>query len=234
MSLLPFLMGGGSSGGGGGTTSYLTLDSSVHVHFDANSIYQWTGIYPPIEQVSPLPALATSTGITYTNTSIPGQSWAGMTSAATDVDGAYVAGKTNVLFRLSETTNSVFNDGKTAAGAVADYLTYINARLAAHPWEYVVMFGTIPRGGTAGDATNNQRLKDADATIAADLATHHLDAFFGFRDLSPYFQPGTSREGFMALTTTCRETTAPYIHPIGSARDLIASRVAYGLQHIPV
>jgi hypothetical protein len=156
-----------------------------------------------------------------------------MASAASDVDAAYDPGKTNVLV-VSETTNSVFGDGKTAAATITDYLTYINGRLAAHPWEYVVMFGTIPRGGQAGDATNNARLLEVDALVQADLAAHHLDAFFGFRDLSPFYQDGTTRAGFMASTTTCYESTAPYIHPIGTARELMASRVAYGLQRIPV
>lgn len=228
--------GTGDGSGGAVAVDYLTLDSTVHVHFDANSIYANWGVYSGGKGIDQLPALvdlAASTGVTYSNTSIPGQSWAGMTSAATDIDAAYVAGKVNVL-AVSETTNSVFNDGKTAAGAVADYLAYINGRLAANPWDYVVMFGTVPRGGQAGDATNNARLVEADALIEADLAGNHVDAFFGFRDLSPFFLSGNAREGFMASTTTCLESTAPYIHPVGSARELLASRVAYGLQRIPV
>lgn len=236
MSLLGLLAASSVGGGGEEEPTYLTLDSTVHVHMDANSIWANWGVYAGSKSMDMLPALvdlATATGITYSNTSITGQSWAGMASAAADVDAAYVDGKTNVLV-VSETTNSVFLDGKTAAGAIADYLTYIEARLAENPWEYVVMFGTIPRGGTSGDATNNARLLAADALVQADLAAHHVDAFFGFRDLSPFYQDGTTRAGYMATTTTCYESTAPYIHPIGSARELLASRVAYGLARIPV
>lgn len=210
---------------------YLQLTNAVHLHIDANSIYAaW--VYAPIQEVGELAALTTATGIGWSNSSIPGQDWRDMASAASDVDAGYVAGKTNVLV-IGETTNSIFNDGRSTAQTLGDIEAYLAGRLAANPWEYVVMMGTIPRGGTAGDATNNARLLEVDDTIRADPTAYGLDLFIGYRDLSPFFRDGTTRAGFMTSTLTCLESTAPYIHPVGSARELIAARIADRLQEIP-
>lgn len=227
MLLLTTQEGAGVVGGG----PYLTLDSTIHVHIDANSIYaSW--VYSPIEQIDQFNTLVSTSGITVTNTSIPGQAWSGMTSAATDVDGAYDAGKTNVLV-IGETTNSVFNDSRTTAQTISDFQTYLAGRLAAHPWQYVVMMGTVPRGGTAGDATNNARLVEVDDTIRSNLATYGLDAFVYYRDLAYFDGTGNTQAGFMTSTATCLESTSPFIHPVNAARQAVANRIARDLQLIP-
>lgn len=211
---------------------FLTLTSTVHVHIDSNSIpASW--VYPPIEDVDELDVLIAHTGITITNSSVTGQAWTAMTSSATDVDGAYDGAKTNVLV-IGETTNSVFNDGRTAAQTIGDFQAYLAGRLAAHPWQYVVMLGTLPRGGQSSDATNNGRLLTVDDTIRADLPTYGLDAFVYYRDIADFSGTGNTQAGFMTSGTTCLETVAPFIHPINSARQLIANRIARDLQRIPL
>ena len=79
-----------------------------------------------------------------TNVARAGQTFRQMIATATDIDGAWEEGKTNILI-VGEATNSIFNPpGRTGAQTIADCIEYINARLALHPWEIIIL-GTIPR-----------------------------------------------------------------------------------------
>lgn len=79
----------------------------------------------------------------YANVAIGGQDTDAMISSATDVDGAFDAAKTCVLF-AQELTNQIGIGAHTATNAVQRLIDFLAARRAAHPWAAIVVATAPP------------------------------------------------------------------------------------------
>lgn len=215
------------------TGPFLTINSTVKITIDANSIWEGVAVgLPKIEDLGPLTAFKTNTGCTINNTSIAGQTWAGMASAITDVNASWDAAKTNVLV-AGETRNSFFN-GFTYSQTLAQIHDYVNAVLAAHPGWIIVLMGSLPSDGVASAADENLGMLAVDEYVRDNLAEFSARSWFGYRDIDYFSYDGTARQGFMESTTNCIESVSPWVHPKGPARDRIAERMASALQQIPL
>lgn len=211
---------------------FLTINSTVNITVDANSIWSNQMGIPGIEALGPLVTLKNTTGCAINNTSIAGQTWAQMAANVTDVSATYVVGKTNVLI-AGETRNSIFN-GRTVAQTVSDVHDYVNAVLAAKPWQYIVLMGALPSDGVSTALTNNSNMITVENYLRDHLADFSAKAFCYYRDI-PYFSgDGASQQGFMLSPANVIETASPWVHPRGAARDTIAARMAVVLQQIPL
>lgn len=212
------------------------FDETYNIVVDANSLFaRW--VAPGIQDVAGFKNLIQSTGANVGNCAITGQTWAGMTKNAADVQGLWRAGKKNILV-TGETTNSIFVEGATVAKTVADAKAYIAARRASQKWDYVVLCGTIPRGDKATAQENvemNKRILDVDSQLKADTTLY--DSWVDFRSFSPEWF-GLRNDGysakFMDSTSTCNPTGGrpDMIHPIGAPRDAFANAIADGLKRL--
>lgn len=211
-------------------------NSGTHLHVDGNSIYAAhlaQAMDTLIWEIAPF----STSGATRSNSAIAGQTWQDMKNNPGEVDAAWVAGKTNVLL-LSETTNSVFNEGKSVSEIIQTATQYIAARQAAHPWR-ILLSGTIPRGGTASDATNNAKLSEVDAYMAANYKDMGAHGYVGFRDIPMYNHDGTTAAPFTNYQTAWNETAAPWIHPkdgstaSNTGKRAMAAKIATALQQLP-
>lgn len=115
--------------------------SKVAITFDGNSMVDpvYSNLCTQLQALRPL-----NGNFTISNFALSGQTIANMDSAASDVDSAFVIGKTNFLL-IWEVTNSIFVDGITGVAACTQLATYIANRKAVHPWRVVVLT-CIPRG----------------------------------------------------------------------------------------
>jgi hypothetical protein len=119
--------------------------------FDGNSLVDTatSDLVLQLQAIAPI-----SNQITILNRGVSGQTIRNMiTRAPSNVDNAFIDGKSNYLF-LFEITNSIFNSGLTGMQAIADLNEYIQGRLALHPWK-IILLTCLPRGdflGTTWDA----------------------------------------------------------------------------------
>lgn len=138
----------------------LKYSSAVNIVFDGNSLVYGTGTSGTLGDTTgksfPAQAVALSpvfgSGATSSNKGIGGQTWADMAATPADVDGAWIAGKTNILV-LYEGTNSIGN-GLTGLQSASDASAYISARLSLHAWKILLMT-TIPREYTTEPQRTN-------------------------------------------------------------------------------
>lgn len=134
---------------------------------DGNSIMA-SSLSDMLPQLAALPPISGQLAIT--NCGISGQTVIDMTTNASDVDAAFVAGRINYLL-VWEITNNIFNIGRTGLQTCADLTSYIAARLAVHPWR-VILMTAIPRGGYLGSTwnavTGEQQLQAANTYIRAN------------------------------------------------------------------
>jgi lysophospholipase L1-like esterase len=94
--------------------------SNTNIVLDSNSLGNWNA---PTTWMVNLSALIANANTTYQNFSVSGQTTTNMVSdAATQIDGAFVEGKTNVLF-VMEVGNDLYY-GATLAAAQETYKTY--------------------------------------------------------------------------------------------------------------
>lgn len=135
----------------------------------------------------------TDKSVTVLNIAISGQTWRKMNGldgySAADVDGAWVAGKTNVLI-LWEGTNSI-SSGRTAAQAIQDATDYITARQAAvnaaYPGKrWIILVGTcLPRQNSGTDQTLvdtlNATIDSYNALLRAQYKTMGAHGLFDVR-----------------------------------------------------
>lgn len=212
------------------------LDEVYNIVIDANSLFaRW--VAPGIQEVAGFKNLIQSTGANVSNCAIPGQTWAGMTKNATDVQGLWRSDKKNILV-TGETTNSIFVEGATVAKTVADAKAYIAARRASQRWDYVVLCGTIPRGDKATAQENvelNKCILDVDSQLKADESLYN--SWVDFRAFSPeWFKARADgyTAKFMDSTATCNPVSGKpdMIHPIGVARGVFADAIADGLKRL--
>lgn len=211
--------------------TYLTIGPTTHIHIDANSIWSDDLGLPGIEDLAPLANFETSTGCTITNSSIAGQQWFQMAANVTDI--VFNPADVNILM-AGETRNTIFN-GKTAAQCLAEIHDYVDAVNALSvPPDYLVLMSSFHSDGVPTAADENAAMLEVDTYVRDHLAEFGAASMCWYRDLSPFFQDGTSRAGFMSSTTTCMEDfPGPYVHPKGSARELLATRMVQALQKIP-
>jgi hypothetical protein len=163
----------------------LKPSASVKVVFDGNSLVQGIGATStplPVAFASLVPGVAS-----VSNFGGSGQTWRQMNGldggSAADVDGAFDATKTNVLFAW-ETTNSVCNVGRSAVQAIQDATDYIAARRALHPGWKIILVTSIPR--QVGLALN-QTMATVDATFLANYRAMGADAVVDVRRPGSYF-----------------------------------------------
>lgn len=217
----------------------LQWSSAVNLVWDGNSLVAGVG-----NPGQPLPAMVaaaapvTGSGAATTNVGIAGQAWSDMTATATDVDGAWVSGKTNVLV-LWETTNSIINNAETGAQAMTDATAYITARRAVHPW-VVVVLTTIPResGTTITDQTTrtaqNLQLVAADTLLKANFATIGADVVCDVRQAgSPFAFAAYTPADFDASGAIWYESTPSRVHLNAAGYGVVANYVAASLRKLP-
>lgn len=224
-------------------TGPLTLGPGVHVHVDANSLFaKW--IAPGIQEVGQLGAMLKASGASSSNTAIPGQSWAEMRLASSDVEASYVPGKTNVLI-VGESTNQAFNGAQVANAqeVLREARRYLVARRAAHP-DYVILgVGTIPRADRATAEENrqaNQVLLEVDRAMSQNLGEYELDGWVDVRAFAPQWFK-LREDGMTAPFMDSLETCNSYnrkdpdmVHPIGAPRTAFADAIAQGLARLRV
>ena len=217
----------------------LRWDSSVNVVWDGNSLVYGVGATGgqtlPV-QVAALAPMAGS-GATVTNCGISGQRWSAMTGGATDVDGAWQAGKTNVLI-CWETTNSACNSpGLSAAQIIADITAYIAARRAVHPW-VIVGLTTIPRetSGLMTSQSERERLNGIMSDVDAAMKAGQLDfdAVVDVRQAGSVFAfGGYTTADFDASGWIWAELSPNRVHLLNAGYAHIADYVATTLQLLP-
>lgn len=136
----------------GGVARMKFAAATTAMTIDGNSIMDpvYSDLATQLKALAPI-----SNQFTITNRGKSGQTTRDMINTASDVDGAFVSGKRNVLL-VWELTNSIHNQGRTGAQVIADTIEYINARqayiAATYPgekWVIVLMTG-IPRGSHKG------------------------------------------------------------------------------------
>lgn len=228
------MMGGPIMGGRSG----LTFSSDkVNIVFDGNSLVFGDGSTGGQTLTVQLAAMSPINGqISITNLGVNGQTTSQMRSAATDVNGAWVEGKTNILV-VWEGTNHM-NFGASALTAYNETVNYIADRLALNPWKIVLMT-TLPRRnqGATQDQTDtyNAKMDDYNARLLANYKTIGAVGIVDVRKSgSPFLLPDY-------LTTTFQSSSlAPYwasegpknIHLNNAGYGLVAGYVAQELRKI--
>lgn len=200
------------AGGEATATQAPTVQSGDHLHFDGNSITN-AFLASPISTLVAEWLASQGVTVTVSHSGINGQTWADMGAARSDVAVAFDAitatGRKWLL--VSETTNSAFNQGQTTAQIIASAKRCIALMRADRPWDFVVCWGTIPRGhgdnATYPDEAGwSQSLIDVDAAMAGDPADFGLDQFIPARSSSPQFDhDGSVAAGFAAYQSTWNE-----------------------------
>jgi lysophospholipase L1-like esterase len=161
----------------------IKIDASLNLVCDGNSLTAGAGdntAYPwpsGVKSRHPEAALAT-----ISNFAVSGQSVRGMINRAALVDAAWVDGKTNVLVIGMIGTNTICNEGCTAAQTLADVTEYNQGRLALHPW--LIVAGTdLPRQTNAGQAQTTSQNAVIDAYNALLLANYKSIGMKGIFDV---------------------------------------------------
>lgn len=216
---------------------HLRWDSSVRVVWDGNSLVYGVGATSgqtlPV-QVSALAPMSGS-GATYSNHGISGQTWSAMLSAA-DIDGAWQAGKINVLV-CWETTNTVCNTpGLSSAQTIDGIAAYIAARRAAHPW-IIVGITTIPRetSGLMTSQSERERLNGIMVEVDSAMKSGQLD-FDAVVDVrqpgSPFALAGYSTADFDGSGWIWAELSPNRVHLLNAGYAIVAGYVADALKRI--
>lgn len=216
-----------------GGAARLRLSSAVKIIVDGNSIYYGTGSNP-FDQVLALDPYLSGSGVTYANVAASGQTWAQMTSSATDVNAAFDASKTNVLI-CAETTNAA-RGGKIGSSIYDDAAAYIAARRAHYatisPTKplRIIVCSSLPMDGSASNA--NAYASAADALMRANFRAMGADAFCDYRTgSSPFNHDGTSAAVFQAQQSLWLETSS-WLHPLTAGVTIMCQMVANTLRRL--
>lgn len=217
---------------------FLRFSSSVNVVWDGNSLVFGVGSSGGQKLPTQVAALApmAGSGAAVFNAGVSGQTWANMISGASDVDGQWSAGKTNVLV-LWETTNAVCNTSKTSAQVQSEIATYIAARRAAHPW-VIVGLTTIPReaAGTITDQTTRtaQNLVMADVDSAMIAGAMDFDRIVNVRQAGgPFNFAGYETIDFDSSGAVWNESSGGRIHLNNAGYAVVAGYTADVLRTLP-
>lgn len=152
---------------------------------------------------------------------------------AGDTSPLFVAGKTNLLL-FYEGTNTL-KDGTSASVAISRLQTYINNRLAEHPWK-IVLVSTIPFIEGATDAQSQANNTQVDLFNATMKATHKqmgAVAYIDVRTGAPWGNmPDYSHASFVANCSSL--FVADFTHPNTAGTQLLADLMAPQLRRIPL
>lgn len=248
-----------SEGGTPPAPNYLVLSPSVNIVFDGDSItddFLATGMDTLVSER--LTMLGKLNGASISNSGglgVPGQTWADMRTTSADLAAAWIPGKTNVLV-AGETTNSVFNTGRSAAQTISDASAYIAMAAGMHPW-IILLWGTIPRGHAdeatyAGEAANNTTLISVDTYMQANYTTIGAHGYADVRSGTPMFDHnGSNAASFVAYQSYWNEappnvsswSTLGWVHPKdgvfpvgstpGTGKRAIAAKIATAIGLLP-
>lgn len=225
---------------------WLKFSASVNVVWDGNSLVYGQGASyvggirnNAVTQTANRAPIAGS-GATVTNLGVSGQTWAQMNSSASDVDAAWIDGKTNLLV-LWETTNAVCSQSssQTPAQCLSAIRTYVTNRRAARPW-VIVCLTTIPR--EYGFAVNDQATRSAknadllavDAALKANPAEYGLDRVIDLRRPgSPFAFSSFSSSDFDSAGAIWQEPAGTRVHLNNAGYAIVAEMVAEDLRWIP-
>lgn len=204
--------------------------SNTNIVFDGNSLVFGQGAL-----VSNMPTRVMATapfvgsGAAMANVGISGQSWRMMngldTGSVSDVDGAWVSGKFNILVAW-EATNSIAYYGRTVSECVQDCVDYIAARKAVHPWR-VVLLTTIPRNNALDSS-----LRAWDALAKANYRAWGADVLIDVRRELLNFS-GENDASFSSTQPLWSEGAAPWVHLTDAGYQMVANWVAEGLRRVP-
>lgn len=182
-----------------------------------------------IPQLQALPPI--SSQITIANAAVNGYSIQQLAASPGAVDGSYVAGKTNILL-IFEITNNIFNDSRTGLQTISDLQSYINARIALHPW-VVVLQTALPRGdhfGATYSAVNGEvELQVVNNYIRQNYKTMGAKAYIeSRRSGGPFdFTDATNSVNFPALLWTDKT------HPNTAGKAILAQYMVDVLKRLP-
>lgn len=167
-------------------------NSSTKIVFDGNSLFALTAPIRISEQLADTP-LISGTGTTIANVAISGQAWGDMSGSAADVDAQWPASGKGILV-CWEGTNDI-GGGASPQACVDHAKTYVQGRLALHPWKIVVLT-TLPRRYTSQVAANLAAYNDLLKQQYRDVGAH---AVCDVRQRgSPFDFTGTTDAPFIA------------------------------------
>lgn len=191
-----------------------------------------------------LSALAPVSGqFTCANLGVSGQTTRMMNGldggSTSDVDGAFVAGKKNVLIAW-EGTNSVDTTARTAAQIAQDLADYVAARLALHP-EWIIILPTILPfiRGTDSQAVTDEKNSRVDATnalIRTNYRTWGAKALVELR-VAPFVLPDYTLASFetpaLLALWAADEAAGTHIHLRDAGMAFLANACAGVLKRLP-
>lgn len=152
-----------------------------------------------------------------------------------EVDSLYAAGKTNVLL-FYEGTNTISSDPSTVASAFTALQTYINNRLALHPWK-IVLVSTIPAYSSGPDSTTiavNNNIDAFNAGMKANFKAWGAVMYADVRNGAPWgILPNYNNSSF---SSTAMNALFAYdrVHPNTAGTQLLADLLAPQLRRIPL
>jgi hypothetical protein len=182
-----------------------------------------------ITQLAALPPI--SNKFTISNFGISGQNILNMIANPGDVDASFVVGKINYLL-IWEITNNVFLAKRTGMETVSDLQTYINGRLALHPWR-VILMTAAPRGEGAASP-----LTLAQANAEMDIANNYVRQ--NYRAMGAVALVEARRAGgpfdFTDFTNAANFPSSLWTdktHPNSAGKAILAGYIADVLKRLP-
>lgn len=215
----------------------MVFDSNISIVTDGNSLTAGIGGTSWATQIKPLAPL-NNLG-TVTNVSVNGQTTDNMINTASDVDGAWAAGKKNILI-VWEGTNQICNLSQTGLSAAQKLQTYIAARRAAHTWDRVVIVTCLPRqtsNGAQATLDQNVWLDDYNAYLRANWRAMGADALVDVRAPgSPFNIANYAMQTFEDLAASsglwAASETGNHIHLNDAGYLVIATMIAAALHRL--
>jgi hypothetical protein len=182
-----------------------------------------------------LNAMPTLGGGTWTNVAIAGQGWPEMIANPTDVDSAWVAGKTNVLL-LWEHVNTMYFHGYTPQQTADSMRQYIKERRALHPW-LVVLLSAYASQPSSNSYWTRQGVLEAglvvDSIIAANPAYYGVDMLVNLREKGSIFDmPDWTDASFAAMGDVWFEPLGGVLHLNPNGYAAVARLVEKRLQNL--
>jgi hypothetical protein len=218
------------------------LGAQANVVWDGNSLCQGLGgtnYYAPANILHTLPMTRDGT---FTNCGIGGQAWPDMIATPSDVDNAWVAGKTNVLL-MWEHINTLYADraiyyGDTTVSTqcLVEVRQYIADRRAIHPW-IMVMVSSIPVQVVSGDigfrTEFNRQLRGVDLAIMANPSYYGVDFNIDLRQKGSVFDfPDYTDASFLASGNIWHETAGFVVHLNDAGKAIVANMVEERLRNL--
>lgn len=214
----------------------LNMNSDVNIVWDGNSLVYGKGSSGgqtlPV-QTSALAPVAGS-GAATSSFATNGHKWSDMDAGATQVDGAWVAGKTNILI-FWEHINSIWVGGLTPDQSIEQMRQYIANRRALNPW-IVLTLTCLPVEGY--EATWSQLTRDAvnakldavNAAMRSSRALMGLDALVDVRKQGSIFNISSyTTAEFDSTGAVWMEPSGTRLHLNNTGYGLIAGMVADAL-----